>query len=51
MGLFKKEKPPTYTELKCPSEGCPMTCNDPALLKRHIEWRHPETAQTAVKAK
>jgi len=51
MGLFKKKEQPVYTELKCPVEGCLMTCNDVDSLKRHTEWKHPELAQTTEKEK
>jgi len=62
MGLFKrifkkkrpattteKERRRTTTELKCLVEGCPFTCSDPASLKRHTDWKHPELAKTADK--
>jgi hypothetical protein len=50
MGLFKKKQRPAITEIKCPAEGCPYTFNDPALLKRHIEWKHPELVQEVEKS-
>jgi len=46
MGLFKKKQPPGVTEIKCPAEGCPFTCNHPDLLKKHLEWKHPELAKS-----
>ncbi len=51
MGLFKKKQKPIITELKCPAEGCSFTSNEPKMLKRHIEWKHPELTQTTVKEK
>ena len=51
MGLFKNKQQPTITELKCPAEECSFTCNDPKMLKRHTDWKHPELTQTAVKVK
>jgi len=51
MGLFKKKQHPTITELRCPAEGCSFTCNDPKLLKRHTDWKHPELTQSTVKVK
>ena len=52
MGLFKKKQQHSIIrELKCPAEGCPFTCNDPGLLKRHTDWKHPELTQTPVKVK
>ena len=49
MGLFKKKQRPTTTELKCPAEGCPFTCDSPVLMKRHTGWKHPELTKTAGK--
>ena len=51
MGLFnrKKEKP-VVTELKCPANGCSFTCVDQMSLKRHLDWKHPDLAQTTKKA-
>jgi len=46
--IFRKKQRPTTTELKCPVEGCPYTCSDPATLKRHTDWKHPELAKTAA---
>jgi len=58
MGLFerifrKKQRPTTTekerrrstTELKCLVAGCPFTCRNPATLKRHTDWKHPELAK------
>jgi len=42
MGLFKKKSQPVISELKCPAEGCPFTCDDLATLGKHVEWKHPE---------
>jgi len=47
MGLFKKKQPSTIIELKCPAEGCPFTCSDHIMLKRHVDWKHPELAKKA----
>jgi len=51
MGFFKKKQQPAITELRCPAKGCAFTCNDPKLLERHIDWKHPELTQTTVKVK
>lgn len=50
MGLFKKKQPPTITERKCPAEGCPFISNDPELLRRHVEWKHPRVAHNVEKS-
>jgi len=45
MGLFKKKQRATYTELKCPAEGCPMTCSDSTLRfsrRRHVDSQRRE---------
>ena len=43
MGLFnKKRQKNILAELKCPMEGCSFTSSDSSMLKRHIEWKHPE---------
>jgi len=41
MGLFKKRRLVTITELRCPIEGCPFTCSDPVTLKKRTDWKHP----------
>jgi hypothetical protein len=51
MGLFnkKKEKVSNNTELRCPAAGCSFTCSDHVSLKRHLDWKHPEMAQSVKK--
>ncbi|MBW1855140.1 MAG: hypothetical protein JRJ00_10765 [Deltaproteobacteria bacterium] len=49
MGLFKLKSRPVNIELKCPAEECPFTCDDLATLKKHMDWKHPEIAETADK--
>ena len=50
MGLLKK-KQLTITELKRPVEECSFTYNNPKLLRRHIDWKHPELTKSTVKVK
>jgi len=47
--MFWKKKAPRITTLKCPAEGCPFTCDSPALMKRHSDWKHPELTKATVK--
>ena len=49
MDLFKKNKQPRITELKCPAEGCTFICSDHITLKKHTSWKHPELAKMAIK--
>lgn len=51
MGLFKKKKQLVITELKCSAEGCSFACDDDVTLKKHVEWKHPQLAQSKVNDK
>jgi hypothetical protein len=51
MGIFKKKPSAPIQELKCPAEGCSFTCDDPATLKKHTDWKHPELTRSVVKVK
>jgi len=44
MGLFTKKKS-KLVELKCPAAGCSFTCDDPATMKRHTDFKHPELSK------
>jgi hypothetical protein len=46
MGLFKKNKKTALEEYSCPLEGCAFSAYDSTSLQRHIEWKHPELAES-----